>query len=340
MVNIAAKSRVDWVDCAKGICIILVVMMHSTLGVEKQAGAVSWVSSFIEWARPFRMPDFFLISGLFLAARIDRPWRSFLDSKVLHFAYFYLLWMTIQLAIKGPSAEGWLMGLIEPFGTLWFIYLLAVFCVAAKLLRQVNPWIVFGAAALLEAAPIETGWLLPDEFAARFVYFYAGFWLSKHVFSYAAGVASRDVPVIASGLLIWGMANHLAVASGLAFLPGASLLAGCAGVGGVIAFAVLLAKLNLDAVLKYCGSNSLVIYLAFFLFMAGTRSALFRFSPGLDLGVMALSVTAAGVIGPLVLHQIIKHTPLRFLFERPQALRLSSPKAGWHSAAHGHIATS
>jgi uncharacterized membrane protein YcfT len=34
-------ARVDWVDYAKGICIILVVMMHSTLGVEKAAGEQS-----------------------------------------------------------------------------------------------------------------------------------------------------------------------------------------------------------------------------------------------------------------------------------------------------------
>ena len=32
------RERVDWVDYAKGICIILVVMMHSTLGVEKATG--------------------------------------------------------------------------------------------------------------------------------------------------------------------------------------------------------------------------------------------------------------------------------------------------------------
>src|SRR3990172_10632702 len=90
------NPRIDWVDHAKGICIILVVMMHSTLGVEAAVGAPSWLNGFIEWARPFRMPDFFLISGLFLASRIDRPWRAFADTKVFHFAYFYALWMTIQ----------------------------------------------------------------------------------------------------------------------------------------------------------------------------------------------------------------------------------------------------
>ena len=46
------------------------------------------------------MPDFFLISGLFLASRIDRPWRQYLDTKLVHFAYFYILWMTIQFAMK------------------------------------------------------------------------------------------------------------------------------------------------------------------------------------------------------------------------------------------------
>ncbi len=29
-----ASERIDWVDYAKGICIVMVVMMHSTLGVE------------------------------------------------------------------------------------------------------------------------------------------------------------------------------------------------------------------------------------------------------------------------------------------------------------------
>ena len=62
-----AGTRVDWVDYAKGICIIMVVMMHSTLGVEKAAGREGWMHAFVDVRSPFRMPDFFLISGLFLA---------------------------------------------------------------------------------------------------------------------------------------------------------------------------------------------------------------------------------------------------------------------------------
>src|SRR5437764_637285 len=139
------QNRLHWVDVAKGVCIILVVMMHSTLGVERAIGTETSLHAFIEWARPFRMPDFFLISGLFLAARIDRPWRPYLDTKVAHFAYFYVLWVNIQFAMKAPgmvreagldaAVANYLLAYVQPFGTLWFIYLLALFFIATKLVR-------------------------------------------------------------------------------------------------------------------------------------------------------------------------------------------------------------
>ena len=90
MISNATKStgRVNWVDYAKGICIVMVVMMHSVLGVELAAGETGFMHAVVSFARPFRMPDFFLISGLFLPLVIDRDWRLYLDRKIVHFAYF------------------------------------------------------------------------------------------------------------------------------------------------------------------------------------------------------------------------------------------------------------
>ena len=125
------SERVDWVDYAKGFCIIMVVMMHSTLGVEAAVGRESWMHWAVAFAKPFRMPDFFLISGLVLSVVIGRDWRTYLDRKVVHFAYFYLLWTAIQFAFKAPlfvhehgvMSTLWLYieSFWEPFGTLWFI---------------------------------------------------------------------------------------------------------------------------------------------------------------------------------------------------------------------------
>ncbi len=120
------------------------------------------------------MPDFFLISGLFLAVVIDRDWRTYLDRKVVHFAYFYVLWMTIQFGFKAPAfaaESGWrhvgllyLESFIEPFGTLWFIYLLPIFFVVTKLTRNVPPLAIWLVAAALEMAHVATGWTVIDEF--------------------------------------------------------------------------------------------------------------------------------------------------------------------------------
>ena len=326
------RHRIDWVDYAKGICIILVVMMHSTLGVEKAAGAESWLNGFIDWARPFRMPDFFLISGLFLAARIDRPWREYLDSKVVHFAYFYILWMTIQFGLRGPgiyAADGagalgqaYLTGYVQPYGTLWFIYMLAVFFIVVKWLRSASPVIVFIFAAALEAMPIDTGWLPVDEFAARFVYFYAGYWLASWVFAWADHVNTRSMAAILSGLFIWGMANGALVASGIATLPLASLALGFIGAGAVVATGVLFSKLSFMGWLRYCGENSIVIYLAFVLFMAATRTILLKVGFPPDLGAVSLIVTAVSVTGAVILHRVTRGTRLDILFRRPAWAKL------------------
>src|SRR5215203_450985 len=70
--------------------------------------------------------------------------------------------------------------------------------------------------------------------------------------------------------------------------------------------------------LRYFGQNSIVIYLAFFLFMAASRMVLIRTGWIADIGTISALVTLAGVLGPIVLFWAVRHTCLPFLFERPQ----------------------
>ncbi|MHA1189670.1 MAG: acyltransferase family protein, partial [Alphaproteobacteria bacterium] len=304
-------SRVAWVDVAKGICIVMVVMMHSTLGVGAATGAEGWLHTVVEFARPFRMPDFFLIAGLFLASRIDAPWRLYLDRKVLHFAYFYALWLTIQFAFKAPgfAAElGWdgalalyLKSFIEPFGTLWFIYHLALFFLVTRMFKSV-PWpLVWLAAALLQIAPIHTGSILIDEFASRFVFFYSGYIFARHIFAIADWV-DRHALVGLAGLAGWGLLNGVLVFSGIGDWPVLNLALGYAGVGGIIAASILLAKSAatrpVETVLSWLGARSIVVYLAFFLPMAISRAVLLKLGVISDIGTISALVTLAGITGP------------------------------------------
>src|SRR5215475_13691131 len=209
-----AAHAAGWVDYAKGICIIMVVMMHSVLGVELAAGQAGFMHVLVAFAKPFRMPDFFMISGLFLPLVIDRDWRTYLDSKVVHFAYFYVLWVTIQFGFKAPSfaAESswghvgvlYLESFIEPFGTLWFIYLLPVFFVVIKLTRKFPPHLIWTVAALLEAAHVATNWTVIDEFCARFVYIYTGYVRADYVFALSNRARANPAMALAA-LALWAL---------------------------------------------------------------------------------------------------------------------------------------
>ena len=254
------STRIDWVDYAKGICIVMVVMMHSVLGVEKAAGDTGFMHAFVMFAQPFRMPDFFLISGLFLAVVIDRDWRTYLDRKVVHFAYFYVLWMTIQFGFKAPgfaAENGWrhvgflyLESFVEPFGTLWFIYLLPIFFVVTKLSRSIPAMAVWLVAAALETAQIATGWTVIDEFCARFVYFYSGYLFASYVF--ALSDRSRAKPALALiGLALWTLVNGGLVMSGVSHWPLISLALGFAGAGAIIVMGTLLARMQWLNFLRY-----------------------------------------------------------------------------------------
>jgi uncharacterized membrane protein YcfT len=330
-----APERIDWVDYAKGFCIIMVVAMHSTFGVEFAAGAKSWMHAVSDFARPFRMPDFFLISGLFLGRVIARDWRGFADRRILHFVYFYVLWLTIQIAFKAPhiAAETgaaevvrlYLVSFIDPFGTLWFIYLLPVFFALTKALRRVPPLAIFAAAAVLESLHLDTGWTLVDEFAARYVYFFAGYWFAAHVFALARR-AQEYTAIATVALLIWAGLNAVLVATGMAVLPGISLVMGFVGATAVMTLAALLSKLKLFDLLRYAGEHSLVIYLAFFLPMAAARTLLLKTGVIADLGTVALIVTVVASTLPLVLHRIVRGTWASFLFERPRRLHLTGAR--------------
>ena len=330
-----AAGRVDWVDYAKGICIVMVVMMHSVLGVEAAAGHTGFMHLVVMFAKPFRMPDFFLISGLFLSVVIDRDWRTYLDRKVVHFAYFYLLWVTIQFGFKAPSFAAetnwthagllYLESFIEPFGTLWFIYLLPVFFVVTKATRRMPPLPIWGIAALLEMAHVATGWTVIDEFCARFVYFYSGYLFADYVFALSDRARARPAAALA-GLALWALVNGSLVKFGVSEWPLISLALGLAGACAIVTIGTLLARAHWLTFLRFFGEHSIVIYLAFFLPMATTRTLLLKTGLIHDIGTISLAVTIFGVAGALAIWWIALRVGANFLFERPAAFWIAPKK--------------
>jgi uncharacterized membrane protein YcfT len=331
----SGSNRVDWVDYAKGICIVMVVMMHSVLGVELAAGQTGFMHPLVVFAKPFRMPDFFLISGLFLPIVIDRDWRTYLDRKVVHFAYFYVLWVTIQFGFKAPAfaaESGWahagylyLESFIEPFGTLWFIYLLPVFFVVTKATRRLPPLLIWSLAALLEMTHFSTGWTAVDEFGSRFVYFYTGYLFAGGVFALSDRARAHPRLALAS-LALWAFVNESLVQLGASQWPFVSLSLGLAGACAIVTSGTLLAHMQWLKFFRFCGEHSIVIYLAFFLPMAATRTLLLRTGILPDVGATSLTVTLFALFGALAIWQVACKAGANFLFQRPDAFWIAPKK--------------
>lgn len=196
----SARIRVEWIDAAKGIAIILVVLHHAILrAVEQGVDASGWLE-ITGVLQTLRMPLFFVCAGLFAGSWIARPWRELMRGKVLLFGWVFVLWVVIQYAAVAAIT-------LEPGNPLrivrymvmpvdgWFLYILAFFFISAKLLASVDLRIQLGVSGLMSALWLSN--LMPGREIGWSGY--VGF-----LFFFLLGALGRDVILArASRISIW-----------------------------------------------------------------------------------------------------------------------------------------
>ncbi len=158
-------ARVVWADAAKGLCILLVVLHHTTVkhlpsvAPAELAGVVEGWAALTAALKPIRMPLFFLLSGLFAAGAVRRPWSQVLTARVLNPYWVYAVWLGL-LAVVFSVERTLVMNRTQGLGELvadlafastgvWFLYALAVYFVLTKLLVTLDVRPVVAASALL-----------------------------------------------------------------------------------------------------------------------------------------------------------------------------------------------
>jgi uncharacterized membrane protein YcfT len=238
-----------WIDIIKATSVILVVLWHvvQTLDVfiDGTIVADAWYQ-FMLFLEPLRMPVFFVVSGMLASSAVKRPW-SWTKSRTIGVLYLYLVWHTLLAVFTvvfnvviyghtpGMFADAFYRYFIGTFiagDGYWYFYALVLYFVLAKLLRNVNPWLVIGAAAAINLArpevthfiftalaPLEVSHLLPSV-AFNAVYFFAGVYFVQFFKSYAERNDTRLL-IVTGSIAVAGSLARL-VDPGLAaksFLP-------------------------------------------------------------------------------------------------------------------------
>jgi uncharacterized membrane protein YcfT len=337
--SLANSDRVAWVDYAKGMCIILVVMFHTVNHYEEAVGSTGWMRWIVEFSKPFRMPDFFLISGLFLSRTINSSLREYIDKKVVHFLYFYFLWLGLTLLLTDNDTlrsnpvefvKLYLWNIVQPTGVLWFVHMLAIFYVITRMVRRLPKWTVLLAAAALQIAHqalwIDTPSFILNRFMDYFVFFFLGYAIHGAVFE-IADRARQKVWTTVAVVAAWGLGNYFLTQHGIHHLPFAGLLMGFAGALAVVEIAALLSKFKSARFVRYCGQNSIVIYLTFFFPMTALERYLAKSQMIPDVGWASFAILVISVLIPLGFHFAIKKTPLIALYVRPQIFRMGNERA-------------
>lgn len=127
------KKRIEWVDLAKGVGILLVVYGHVILGIHDADIGFSGINYDIQHSVIYtvHMPLFFFLSGLFAIRWVKRDAKVAILQKVKSLLIPYFIWGIVQgiiMSIFAGSTNG-KMNItsilklpIKPFGQFWFVY--------------------------------------------------------------------------------------------------------------------------------------------------------------------------------------------------------------------------
>jgi fucose 4-O-acetylase-like acetyltransferase len=351
--NNPPRRRIEWIDVARGIGIILVVYGHVLRGLIS-ASAIDranpfWASDYAIYT--FHMPLFFLLAGLNVERSMGKGRKAFLTGKLWTLAYPYLLWSVLQGSIQfliptyvNAPRPLWTLATIlwRPIAQFWFLYalffchLFAWACAARR-----------STMALLALLAMIAGRFLPDSIwnsiAYALPFYVAGLLLSPRILRWNP---ERKTALLwtAGSAALYALSVHLGrgPSHGNSSLP-ASWPAALAGIALTIGASHLIVDLAPSPqsspaaaprkIFEFLGAASLTIYILHVLVASGTRIALKRLHAGWPTEL--LLATLLGILVPAALHLLFDRLNLLPLLGLAPPPRGRNPKLPAHATELG-----
>jgi len=306
----ALKNRDVYLDCARGIGILLVVCTHVQRGIHD--------ARLLDGTYPFAgidyilctvaRPLFFLLAGLHVSSSLHRGEMRFLQSKLWTIVMPYFLWSVIQGTVQVLMSGGvnhplhfsdWPRLFFAPIGQLWFLYALMVWHGLAMVANRVSVHLMILAILAFVLSP----WA-PSEFfgmVMKMGVFYAfGVIYARHLSMYLKFLETKSIFIAATlcYALAVVVAQQFGPSEAWTALPAAFL--GCAL---VLAMAHKIENMGIGKVFAYLGLVSMPIYLMHILAGSGTRIVLMRLHVH-SAPFHLVAGIAAGILVPMAVHAV------------------------------------
>ena len=327
----ANRPRIEWLDIARGMGIVLVVAGHAERGLVSANIARAPVWHWFDLGLyTFHMPLFMLLAGLNVTASLQRGRRVFLQSKAWTIAWPYVLWSLVQGSLlvllsgmtngKGDwsalSKIGW-----EPISPFWFLYALMIYMVVVSFVGVRARILVPLALAGMIASHFLDGDAIGHQICYQAVFFVAGVLGASRI----RGLPAHAL-LLALFAVLWCAAFVLMPHGGATpYLKPAALPAATCG----IAFMLVLARVAAGSVMQplflRLGRASMTIYVMHILGTAGARIVLTRLHIPQQPLVYWIACTAVGLGVPLLIHEFLSRhgglAPLGLAPRKRPALR-------------------
>lgn len=268
-----AANRQVWMDFARGLCIMLVVLVHTRSAFRgsdiTMPATLEALNLFMD---PFRIPLLMFLSGMLLSKSLGKSAGPYFEGKFNLIFWPFLIWSPIIYLAEGRlTLEFILKTPISAPSILWYLWFLTAFYALAFFIYRLRLPVLPILVISLIASELLPSFMRMDRFAALFVMFLAGHVMVQYVDRLSGrtllGVTGLCI-AIAGG--VWSMqigaikydARFVLVPFGLIVF--------------ILVFAGHYATTALTAPVEWVGRNSIVFYAAHFPVILWTLEALQR----------------------------------------------------------------
>lgn len=171
---VSNSQRQIWMDVVRGICIVLVLLLHAYSLIKDKPGTETIQAVNLVFG-PYRMPILMFLSGLLLQRSLGKGTRPYIYGKLALIAWPFLIWSLVVLAAEQRLT---LVNVVKvPISSptlLWYLWFLCAYYIIALVLKRFKVSFTLVAVVALIASLFLPDFLRMSRFAYLLFFFLLG----------------------------------------------------------------------------------------------------------------------------------------------------------------------